>query len=198
VQIMVANAIRLDLRRALRLASEGMPVPISEGIRAECLGFIVARHQALLLADAHRHDVVDAVLAVQGHDPASAAHAVEDLESWTRREDWPRILQAYARCARITRGVPIVASLDPGLFVEEAERNLHEGLEAAERTPKATGSVNKLLTVLVPLIPRIDRFFEEVLVMAEEERLRANRLRLVQRVVDLAEGVADLSKLEGF
>ena len=198
IQILVVNAIRLDLRRALRLAAEGMPVPVSEGILAECLGFIVARHQALLLGDGHRYDVVDAILAAQGHDPAGSARAVEDLESWTRREDWPRILQAYARCARITRAAPIFASLDSALFVEEAERKLHEGLEVAERAPRATGSVDEFLTALLPLLPLINRFFDDVLVMAEEERLRANRLRLVQQVVDLAEGAADLSKLEGF
>jgi glycyl-tRNA synthetase len=198
IQVLVTHAIRIDLRKALRVAAEGIPVTVSEGTLADCLGFIVARHQALLLADGRKYDVVDAVLAAQGHDPAASARAAEDLEAWTKREDWPGILQAYARCARITRSVPIVASLDYGLFVEEAERRLHEALVAAEGAPGAIGSVNDFLSALVNLVPPITRFFDEVLVMAEDERIRANRLRLVQRVVDLADGVADLSKLEGF
>jgi glycyl-tRNA synthetase len=48
------------------------------------------------------------------------------------------------------------------------------------------------------MIPPINRFFDQVLVMAEDERLRRNRLGLLQRIAALAEGVADMSRLEGF
>ena len=48
------------------------------------------------------------------------------------------------------------------------------------------------------MMPAINRFFDEVLVMADDERLRQNRLGLLQRIAGLAEGVADMSKLEGF
>ena len=53
-------------------------------------------------------------------------------------------------------------------------------------------------TVFLPLIPVINRFFEAVLVMAEDPAVRANRLGLLQRVAALAAGVADFSRLEGF
>ena len=48
------------------------------------------------------------------------------------------------------------------------------------------------------MIPAIDNFFEDVLVMAEHQNVRDNRLALLQRIANLAEGVADMSKLEGF
>jgi glycyl-tRNA synthetase beta subunit len=48
------------------------------------------------------------------------------------------------------------------------------------------------------MIPAIDRFFEDVMVMTEDQTLRENRLALLQRVVRLARGVADFSRLEGF
>jgi glycyl-tRNA synthetase len=54
------------------------------------------------------------------------------------------------------------------------------------------------LEAFLPMIPRINRFFDEVLVMAEDERLRRNRLGLLQRVAGLAEGVAEMGRLEGF
>jgi glycyl-tRNA synthetase beta subunit len=47
-------------------------------------------------------------------------------------------------------------------------------------------------------VPVINRFFDEVLVMAEDEPTRQNRLALIQRIAALAHGVADLSLLEGF
>jgi glycyl-tRNA synthetase beta subunit len=48
------------------------------------------------------------------------------------------------------------------------------------------------------MIPAISKFFDEVLVMAEDPAVRANRLGLLQRIAAMAKGVADFSKLEGF
>ena len=48
------------------------------------------------------------------------------------------------------------------------------------------------------MIPAVTKFFEEVLVMADDPAVRSNRLALLQRIVALADGVAELSKLEGF
>jgi glycyl-tRNA synthetase beta subunit len=54
------------------------------------------------------------------------------------------------------------------------------------------------LAAFRPMVPLVNRFFDEVLVHAKQASLRRNRLALLQRVVALAEGVADLSRLEGF
>ena len=58
--------------------------------------------------------------------------------------------------------------------------------------------MDDLLNAFEPMIPAIDRFFEDVMVMTEDRVLRENRLALLQRIVALAEGVADFSKMEGF
>ncbi len=198
VQILTSHAIRFDLRSGLKHAAAGLPIKAAEDDRASCLAFIVARQQAWMLADGHRHDAVEAVLAVQGHDPAGAAQAVLALEEWIGRKDWDEILQAYARCVRITRGVKEMASFTPDHMLEDAECLLHQAMEKAEKTPRDQGSVHDLFNTFMPLIPPITRFFDDVLVMAEDQDLRMNRLALLQRIVELADGVADLSKLEGF
>jgi len=58
--------------------------------------------------------------------------------------------------------------------------------------------VDAFLKVVLTLVPSITSFFEKILVMAEEKDVRENRLGLLQRIAGLANGVADLSKLEGF
>jgi glycyl-tRNA synthetase len=58
--------------------------------------------------------------------------------------------------------------------------------------------VDEFLNIVVRLIPSINAFFDKVLVMAEEEKVRQNRLALVGEIADLSKGIADLSKLEGF
>ncbi len=58
--------------------------------------------------------------------------------------------------------------------------------------------MDSFLTAFLPIIPEVNRFFDEVLVMADDLTLQNNRLALLQRVVALGSDVADMSKLEGF
>ena len=198
VQTLLAWDLDFDLRDGLAQAARHLPLEASEAARDEALAFIVERLRHLLLEQGYRYDVVDAVLAAQGHNPARAARAVRQLSAWVQREDWPRILPAYARCVRITRDRAERYAVDPAAFVEPAERALWEALQQAEAAPRQPGAVDDFFAAFLPLIPAIERFFEEVLVMAEDETLRRNRLGMLQRIAALADGVADLSRLEGF
>lgn len=97
---------------------------------------------------------------------------------------------------RITRDKPRYA-LDAGRFEMEAERHLYEALLRAEAGVER-GDVGSLMTQLQALVAPISRFFDEVLVMAEDEAVRRNRLALLQRIAALTRGTVDLSRMEGF
>ena len=198
VQNLVERNVRFDLRRGLRQAAEGLPIEAPEAAQAECLVFISGRQSALLLADGHRHDVVEAVLAAQGHDPAGAAAGVAALERWAEGEEWATTLQSFARCVRITRSQPPSANLNTEALIEPAEKELAAALQEAEARPRRPGSVDDFLNAFRPMVPAVSRFFNDVLVMADDPAVRSNRLALLQRIVALADGVADLSKMEGF
>ncbi len=198
IQILVDHGLGFDLRRGLRLAAAELPVEASEEASSSAFEFVVGRQERLLREQGFPYDVVAAVLAEQGHNPAGVVAAVEALRGWTSREDWPDLLNAYARCARITRGLEVQGKVLPELLSEPAEVALNEALDTAEAVSRRSGSVDDLFKVFQPLVPAISAFFDEVLVMAEDPAVRQNRLRLVQRVVTLAEGVADISRLEGF
>ena len=197
VQALLAWNLDFDLRAGLDAAAKHLPIAATADAKQAVLEFIVERLRNLLLEQGYRYDVVDAVLAAQGHNPARAAQAVRELTAWVQREDWPQILPAYARCVRITRGQERY-EVNPDAFVEEAERALWDALQKAEATPRRAGSVDDFFNAFLPMIPDIERFFDEVLVMAEDEALRNNRLALLQRIAALADGVADFSRLEGF
>jgi glycyl-tRNA synthetase len=154
-----------------------------------------------LLEQGWRYDVVDAILAEQGKNPARAGRAVKELAGWVIRPDWSAILPAYARCVRITRDQDQRYPLDPVRFTEPAEKALYAALLTAEATSVGNdrlGSPNAFIKALLPMIPAINHFFDDVLVMAEDSALRQNRLGLVQRIASLAHGVADMSRLESF
>ncbi len=198
VQLLISKQIRFDLIEALQMAAGGLPLKDSKAQIPACLAFIIARLQTLLLGEGAAYDAVEAVLAVQGQDPAGAVSAIEVLKQYRQRKDWDEILQAYARCVRITRAEQTIYAVNPKKLVEPAEKALLKELEKAEKVSREAGSVDDFLETFIPIIPAITSFFDEVLVMAEDEQLRCNRLGLLQRIVALADGVIDLSKLEGF
>jgi glycyl-tRNA synthetase len=198
VSNLIAWEMDFDLRYAIDVAADNLPITANPEIRQICLAFISERLRYLLLERGFRHDVIAAVMESQGWNPAGAAREMNSLMTWVSREDWHRILPAYARCMRITRDQKEHFLVDPDLITEPAESDIFRALLKAEHTPRRSGSVDDFLNALLPLIPAIDRFFEEVLVMTDEAAIRHNRLGLLQRLSALAEGVADMSKLEGF
>ncbi|MEE9508108.1 MAG: glycine--tRNA ligase subunit beta [Anaerolineales bacterium] len=198
IQIIRAHGLGFDLHEGLDLAAQYLPVKPDDDVIAECLEFIISRQKALLLSQGKKHDVVEAILEEQGKDPAGAALAVDELEKMVSIKDWPEILQAYARCARITRGADVGTNVEMKLLEEAEEQKLFESIKNAEKIERKTGSIEDFFGAFKPLIPDITKFFDEVLVMDEDQSVRANRLALLQRLVELAKGVADFSKLEGF
>jgi glycyl-tRNA synthetase len=198
VQNLISWKLDFDLKDGLRAAASHLPIAAGPESQQAVWEFIVERLRNVLLEKGWRYDVVDAVLAAQGSNPARAEKAVSQLEAWVGRPDWHSILPAYARCVRITRDLDERYPALPEDFVEPAERELYAALEKAEQTPRAAGSVDDFLQAFLPMIPVVNHFFDAVLVMADEARLRQNRLGLLQRIAGLAQGIADLSRLEGF
>jgi glycyl-tRNA synthetase beta subunit len=58
--------------------------------------------------------------------------------------------------------------------------------------------VDDFLNAFVPMLPFINKFFDSVMVLVDDRAIRENRLALLQNITQLAEGVADLGRLEGF
>jgi glycyl-tRNA synthetase len=198
VQPLIERDLSFDLRAALKAAAGLQPIPAGDEVLAQVLEFIVGRLRVVLMDMGGRYDAVDAVLAAQGYDPAAASRAVKQLAAWVGRKDWNTILPAYARCVRITRDQATRFGVEPGIFVEAAEKSLFAALEKAEAARGAPGSVDDFLNAFVPMIPAVNEFFDKVLVMADDRRLQENRLGLLQRLASLANGATDLSRLEGF
>jgi len=90
-------------------------------------------------------------------------------------------------------------AVDPGLFQEPAERDLHERLQATRgsvHTAVAVADYGAALDRLAELRQPVDRFFDEVLVMADDERLQHNRLALLAELHALFLSIADVAELD--
>ncbi|PKN82398.1 MAG: hypothetical protein CVU46_18095, partial [Chloroflexi bacterium HGW-Chloroflexi-8] len=198
VQALIHWNLDFDLRKGMMIAKSAMPFAISEESMQASLEFIIGRLQNQLIERGFRYDVVAAILAEQGINPAASARAVKALSDWLNRSDWGKILATYSRCVRITRDLSEVYQIDTPLLQEDAERELYAGLTTVMNVERRNGSISDFFQIFMPLVPVINQFFEEVLVMAENPKVRQNRLGMLQQIAFLASGVADFSQLEGF
>jgi glycyl-tRNA synthetase len=201
VQNLLAYEQPFSVRAGLEAAAALMPVDVSPESLAEARGFVIERLRGVLREEGFAYDVVDAVLAARGDDPFRARRAVEQLAAWVARDDWGRILENYARCVRITRDYDERFTLDPALFRQPAEEKLHAAYQEARAQVSSNSSVDQFLAAFLPLVDVIDAYFAResgVLVMDEDVDLRHNRLAQLQHIAALAEGIVDLSRLEGF
>jgi len=190
--------IELDLSEALAMAAELQPIEVSDSQLQECMAFIATRLRTQLIEQGYRYDIVDAVCARQAANPAACLRAVKELSDMTSRTDWDLILAAYSRCVRITRDLTDHYPVGEQNLVEPAEKDLYRAVQAAEQMLGNPASVTDFFYRFLPLIPAINRFFDEVLVMSDDECVRRNRLGLLQSIAQMPAACADFSVLEGF
>jgi glycyl-tRNA synthetase len=184
---------------AVAAAAARQPIDVSEETLAETGAFITRRLQGVLLDMGFRHDMVDAVLAERGDNPFAALRAARALTELVAQPWWEAAFTAYARSARITRALDEEFALNPAAYQEPVEQPLHDAyLAAAAALADADEPAAVLGEALRSLQAPIHDFFENVLVNAEDETVRAARLALAQHIANLPAGVADLSKLQGF
>ena len=196
VQPLIEHDLDFDLAEAVKRSAKTQPIEVKEEVQKQILEFITGRLKVVLNDMGFKYDVIDAVLAAQSNNPAGTVRAVKQLQTWVTREDWSSILDGFARCVRITRDQKTRFEVSEKQLVEEAEKGLYA---AVLSLPAAVeGDVDACLKNVATLIPPITVFFEKILVMAEDQAVKENRLGLLQKIASLTNGVADLSKLEGF
>ena len=203
LQILLGHGIAFELREGIRMAAALQPVPVTEAVQTQVMDFIAGRLRGLLTDQGFRYDVVDAVLAAQAGNPVLCRRTAAELTAWIGRPEWPQILAAYARCVRITREIKEQYSVEESLLAEGEERAIWNAARelrdfAAEGRNNGALTIDGLLDHFSRSVGTISAFFDKILVMTDDPAMRKNRLAIVQTVARLPEGLADLSKLEGF
>jgi glycyl-tRNA synthetase len=199
VNNLLTSRTDFSIRAALQLAAAQQNVAVSAEALAETMSFIERRFQGVLAELGYSYDVVDAVLAVRGDNPAAAQRACDALRQVVAQPGWNDAFTAYARCARITRSLTEPLPLHAAAYVEQVEHDLHAAyLQAQEHLSAQSEPATLIGEVLQRLQGPINAYFEKVLVNAADEQVRNARLALVQQIAQLPAAVADLSKLQGF
>jgi glycyl-tRNA synthetase beta chain len=146
-----------------------------------------------------RYDEVNAVFALGALDftPVGLAKRLEAVSALRDSKDFEALSVAFKRVRNILASEQ-PGDVDPEAFVEKEEQKLWEAFQTVEPEASkfiANGHYMEALRALSRLRPQVDSFFDEVLVMAKEPRLRENRLALLNSLDLLFTQVADLSEI---
>ena len=196
IENLAAHEQAFDLRQSLQVSASLLPVSSDDQTVENVLQFIEGRLAVVLRERGISASIIKAILAELGHDPFSAIKSAAELQQAVQDEGWQDLLNAYARCVRITRNLDTLYELRPDDFTLEAEIAL--AASYLEKSALADGSLPILINSLQSMVPAINRFFDDVLVMDDDQHIRENRLALLQHISNLSKGTADLSQLEGF
>ena len=199
----------LALERLVALAAQAAAAP--HDVEEDVEGFILTRLQQIFLERGFRDDMVEAVvfpapeIELPQTSPRDKQRRLEALRRlYDDRAAYIPLAIAFKRAINILRQGRerelSWADFDAGLMAQDEERGLYETyVEAAPRirAAVAAGDHDTALALMAEMRPTVDAFFDEVMVMCEDERLRSNRLALMQLLADLFLSFADFTKLRG-
>ena len=214
IRLVLDNKIRLPLIETTKSAAAGLVKGSTRDAAAnrqqlpvDLLGFFADRLKVQLREQGARHDLVDAVFALEGQDDLLLiVRRVGALGQFLDNEDGRNLLAGYKRATNIIRieekkdnrhytGAP-----QAKLYRQPEEKALAGAIEMAET--EAGRAVKKedfvaAMRAMATLRPAVDAFFEKVTVNVDDKALRENRLKLLNQIREATRAVADFSKIEG-
>ncbi len=185
LRILIEQSLDLDLGELIAYTLQGYTLPLAATTATELLDFFTARYRAYYEEQGIASDTLQAVLACRAQRPYDVELRVKALHAFRSSTDLAALAAANKRVANIlaTQAAASPAALvDATLLRDRAESALAEALAAQHpRLQRASeqGDYMSLLGLLAGLRQPIDDFFAEVMVMAEDPALRANRLALL-------------------
>ena len=202
--ILLDGKIELSIAELTAAAYRGYegkaPLKLSlKDVTAEVLEFFGQRFKVLMEERGFAYDTVDAVMAAGFDNLNDALLRAEALAGLRPEPVFADLLSAFIRANNLAKNAA-GNEVDPSHFTEESERELHRRLtEVSDIATSLTAAKDyrSLLAAIATLQEPIAHFFEEVMVMAEDEKLRANRLAILRDLAALVKQVADLSKIAG-
>jgi glycyl-tRNA synthetase beta chain len=194
------GVIRIVLDNKLRL-------PLNKFSRGDLLSFFADRLKVQLREQGARHDLVDAVFALEGQDDLLLiVRRVEALAAFLDTDDGKNLLAGVKRASNILRieekkdGKTFAGAPDAALLKEPEEKALASAVAAAKAD--ASAAVGKedfaaAMSAMAKLRGPVDAFFDKVTVNADDKALRENRLKLLNEIREATRAVADFSQIQG-
>ena len=209
IRLILSNALRLDLRALRQIGDNAIPNALKSGAGNDdsLLSFFHDRLKVFLKDQGIRHDLIDACLAMPGHDDLTLlVKRAEALAAFLKTEDGPNLLAGFKRAnailsqAEAKDGVEYSYGADLKFAETDVERALFAALDRTEATitpAVQTEDFAAAMSAMATLRAPIDAFLDATQINTDNAILRRNRLNLLHRIRAICSGVADLTKVEG-
>ncbi|MET1414059.1 glycine--tRNA ligase subunit beta [Roseibium sp. HPY-6] len=209
IRIVLENGLRLRVGDAIPSALKPIDVDVADpgALVTDLLSFFADRLKVHLKDEGARHDLIDAVFALEDQDDLlMIVKRVEALGSFVSSDDGANLIAGYKRAVNILKaeekkdGAPVSGKPHADHFQEQAEIDLAAAIGTARAEAESAVSAENFegaMEALSKLRAPVDRFFEDILVNAEDPALRTNRLQLLAEIRDATHVVADFSKVSG-
>ncbi|KPF94095.1 glycyl-tRNA synthetase subunit beta [Rhodopseudomonas sp. AAP120] len=175
-------------------------------LSADLLSFFADRLKVQLRDQGARHDLVDAVFALEGQDDIlMIVRRVEALAAFLATDDGKNLLAGTKRAANILRieekkdGRPFDGAPEAALYAQDEEKALAAAINRAKADAGAAVAKEDFaaaMTAMAGLRPAVDAFFDKVTVNADDKAVRENRLKLLNEIRAATRAVADFSKIQ--
>ena len=209
VKILIETKLPLSLSLAVsrgvrNLASLAPKINVQANIEKQVLDFILERARFVLKERGSvAYDEVNAALAAGADDLVDAVRRAEAVKAIRKTKNFEPLAVSFKRIRKILEKAGPesgwrLSAIRPDLFTEEAERELHAKAASVARQSeqrKREGRYREALHEIAELRPAVDRFFDEVMVMSEEEQVRKNRLTLLSELLAQFSTIADFSEV---
>jgi len=184
------------LDKSISILADKFKRPVGE-IKKDVIDFFRARFENQLISQGHPYDVVDAVLSTGLTDFGRSLRKIKAMEAFKSHPDVEPLAIAFKRVVNILKAFS-GGAVDPAVFTSPEESVLYQAYN--EIRDKAVALTDKedyeaALVELARLRKPVDAFFESVLVMDPDEKVRTNRLSMLSEISRLFYRIADFSKI---
>ncbi|EEZ42219.1 glycine--tRNA ligase subunit beta [Photobacterium damselae subsp. damselae] len=202
LRIIVEKGYNLDLVELVAKAHELYGDKLSnDNVESDVIEFMLGRFRAWYQDEGFSVDVIQAVLALHPTKPADFDQRVKAVSHFRELDAAESLAAANKRVGNILAKFDgeLPAQWDNALLVEDAEKTLAADIAAMQATLEpafAAGNYQQALTELASLREPVDAFFDNVMVMADDEKLKVNRLTMLNALRNMFLQVADISLLQ--
>lgn len=194
VQILLAKKWTISLEELFDIALAPFNEIDQNKVKNELLAFFKMRVKHVLDEKKIRYDIIDAVLGAGQMELTAIMNKAAVLENAAKDESFKGIMEAFARVQNISKKA-IGEAVNPELFKNKEEQELYDQyLQVKEEyeTHSAFGEYNSAFASLRTLQPFIESYFNETMVMAEDDALKNNRLAQMKKLAVLIESFANM------
>ncbi|MGI9228444.1 MAG: glycine--tRNA ligase subunit beta [Gammaproteobacteria bacterium] len=201
LRILIECHLDLDLLQCIDAASKNYPDAIrAKLVTDDVFEFMLERLRRYYLDNGTDAGIFDAVLAVRPTAPLDFHKRIIAVSEFSRLPEAASLSAANKRIANILKQAKIkTTAVKPKLLQEDAEQQLAQALQQAQQTCApllADGDYTTVLTTLAGLGGSVDAFFDDVMVMSDDAKLKQNRLALLKNLADMFMTTADIARLQ--